>query len=84
MSTEQVGLMIMNRGAFENMFGVEATQHTVHDLAILGKPAVYMARAYHIPHQNENVNLSGIAGGPRSLRQAMSHSSSRASGVIIT
>ena len=61
MSTEQVGLLIMTRDRFENMFGVEATQNTVHDLAILGKPAVYMAKAYNIPQQNDYVELSGIA-----------------------
>ena len=75
MTTEHVGLMIMTRNNFENMFGVEATQNTVYDLAILGQPAVYMAKAYNIPQQNENVNLSGIAGGRRSLSRAMRHSS---------
>ena len=48
-STDHVGLMIMTRVNFENMFGVEATQNTVRDLAILGKPAVYMAKGYNIP-----------------------------------
>ena len=41
--------MIMTRVNFENLFGVEATQNTVRDLAILGKPAVYMAKGYNIP-----------------------------------
>ena len=39
----------MTRANFENMFGVEATQNTVRDLAILGKSAVYMAKTYNIP-----------------------------------
>ena len=77
MTTEHVGLMIMSRDNFENMFGVEATQNTVNDLAILGQPAVYMAKAYNIPQQNDYVDLSGIAGGRRSLRQAMGLSSSQ-------
>ena len=77
MTTEHVGLMIMTRNNFENMFGVEATQNTVNDLAILGQPAVYMAKAYNIPQQNDYVVLSGIAGGRRSLRLAMGLSSSQ-------
>ena len=77
MTTEHVGLMIMTRNNFENMFGVEATQNTVYDLAILGQPAVYMAKAYNIPQQNDYVVLSGIAGGRRSLRLAMGLSSSQ-------
>ena len=48
-----VGVLVVNRSVFEEMFGVEAAGRTIHDLAVFGKPSPYITKTCSLPQAED-------------------------------